>query len=204
MRTRERILAEATEQLLAKGYPAFTVAGVRDRLGLSSGSMFHAFGSKAELAAAVYVDGMLDYQRAVLDRLDAPGIGAEQAIRAMLAAHLGWVEDHRELARFLFATLPDEVARSAEPALAQHNRIFFGALDRRYRELLATADVGGDGYPVAHAICVGPAQEYCRQWVRGRVSAPPRTLTATFQDAAVAALATLNRQPPAGTEVAGT
>ncbi|MBF6222299.1 TetR/AcrR family transcriptional regulator [Nocardia abscessus] len=199
MRTRERILAEATEQLLAKGYPAFTVAGVRDRLGLSSGSMFHAFGSKAELAAAVYVAGMLDYQRAVLDRLDAPGIDAEQAIRAMLAAHLGWVEDHRELARFLFATLPDEVARSAEPELAQHNRTFFGALERRYRELLATADVGGDGYPVAHAICVGPAQEYCRQWVRGRVPAPPRTLTATFQDAAAAALATLIRRPLAGT-----
>ncbi|MGY1930844.1 TetR/AcrR family transcriptional regulator [Nocardia gipuzkoensis] len=199
MRTRERILAEATEQLLAKGYPAFTVAGVRDRLGLSSGSMFHAFGSKAELAAAVYVAGMLDYQRAVLDRLDAPGIDAEQAIRAMLAAHLGWVEDHRELARFLFATPPDEVARSAEPELAQHNRTFFGALERRYRELLATADVGGDGYPVAHAICVGPAQEYCRQWVRGRVPAPPRTLTATFQDAAAAALATLIRRPLAGT-----
>ncbi|WP_040865237.1 TetR/AcrR family transcriptional regulator [Nocardia exalbida] len=193
MRTRERILAEATEQLLAKGYPSFTMAGVRDRLGLSSGSMFHAFGSKAELAAAVYVCGMLDYQRTVLDHLDAPDIGPERAIRAMLAAHLGWVQDHRDLARFLFATLPDEVARAAEPELAQHNRAFFAALRRRYRELLASADGGGDGYPVAHAICVGPAQEYCRQWVRGRVSSPPRSLTTTFQDAAVAALATLRR-----------
>ncbi|MFG3619019.1 TetR/AcrR family transcriptional regulator [Nocardia sp. NPDC047654] len=191
MRTRERILAEATEQLLAKGYPSFTMAGVRDRLGLSSGSMFHAFGSKAELAAAVYVSGMLDYQRTVLDHLDAPDIAPERAIRAMLAAHLGWVQDHRDLARFLFATLPDEVARAAEPELAQPNRVFFGALRRRYRELLGSADVGGDGYPVAHAICVGPAQEYCRQWVRGRVSSPPRALTATFQEAAVAALATL-------------
>ncbi|MBF6168057.1 TetR/AcrR family transcriptional regulator [Streptomyces gardneri] len=193
MGTRERILAEATRQLLAKGYSAFTVAGVRDRLGLSSGSMFHAFGSKAELAAAVYVFGMLDYQRTVLEVLDTSDVGAEQAIRAMLAAHLGWVEDHRDLARFLFATLPDEVARAAEPELAQHNRVFFGALERRYRELRATADVGEDGYPVAHAICVGPAQEYCRQWVRGRVTAPPRTLAATFQEAALAALATLTR-----------
>ncbi|MET9286633.1 TetR/AcrR family transcriptional regulator [Nocardia beijingensis] len=193
VRTRERILAEATRQLLDKGYSSFTVAGVRDRLGLSSGSMFHAFGSKAELAAAVYVSGMLDYQRTVLERIDAPDVGAEQAIRALLAAHLGWVEDHRELARFLFATLPDEVAGYAEPALAQHNRVFFGALERLYGELLGTAEVGGDGYPVAHAICVGPAQEYCRQWVRGRVTAPPRTLTATLQEAAVAALATLTR-----------
>ncbi|MGW4092037.1 TetR/AcrR family transcriptional regulator [Nocardia sp. NPDC004750] len=192
MRTRERILAEATEQLLAKGYASFTVAGVRDRLGLSSGSMFHAFGSKAELAAAVYVSGMLDYQRTMLACLDAPDVGAEQAIRAMLAAHLGWVEDHRDLARFLFATLPDEVAGFAETELAQHNRVFFDALERRYRELIGTAEPGG-GYPMAHAICAGPAQEYCRQWVRGRVAARPRTLTATFQEAAIAALATLTR-----------
>ncbi|MET9027368.1 TetR/AcrR family transcriptional regulator [Nocardia sp. NPDC004168] len=193
MRTRERILAEATEQLLAKGYASFTVAGVRDRLGLSSGSMFHAFGSKAELAAAVYISGMLDYQRTMLACLDAPDVGAEQAIRAMLAAHLGWVEDHRDLARFLFATLPDEVTGFAEPELAQHNRVFFDALARRYRELLGTAEPGGGGYPVAHAICAGPAQEYCRQWVRGRVTARPRTLTAIFQEAAIAALATLTR-----------
>ncbi|WP_063021743.1 TetR/AcrR family transcriptional regulator [Nocardia niwae] len=193
MRTRERILAEATRQLLAKGYPSFTMAGVRDRLGLSSGSMFHAFGSKAELAAAVYVSGMLGYQRTVLERLDAPGATAEQAIRAMLAAHLGWVEDHRDLARFLFATLPDEVALAAQPQLAQHNRDFFGALARRYRELLGAADPGGEGYPLAHAICVGPAQEYCRQWVRGRVAAPPRSVTTILQEAAVAALATLPR-----------
>ncbi|MEU2034072.1 TetR/AcrR family transcriptional regulator [Nocardia amamiensis] len=191
--TRARILAEATEQLLAKGYAAFTVAGVRDRLGLSSGSMFHAFGSKAELAAAVYVGGMLDYQRTVCERLDAPDIGAEQAIRAMLDAHLGWVEDHRDLARFLFATLPDEVGRAVEPELAQHNRVFFAALERRYRELLGEVDVGDHGYPVAHAICVGPAQEYCRQWVRGRVTAPPRALSPTLQEAAVAALTVLTR-----------
>ncbi|MEV6324547.1 hypothetical protein AB0M45_25655 [Nocardia sp. NPDC051787] len=155
--------------------------------------MFHAFGSKAELAAAVYVSGMLDYQRTVLDRLDPPGVDAEQAIRAMLDAHLGWVEDHRDLARFLFDTLPDEVARAAQPALVQHNRDFFAALERRYRELLGAVDVGAGGYPVAHAICAGPAQEYCRQWVRGRVTAPPRTLARILQDAAVAALATLAR-----------
>ncbi|MEU7633572.1 TetR/AcrR family transcriptional regulator [Nocardia sp. NPDC049220] len=192
--TRGRILAEATRQLLAKGYPAFTVAGVRDRLGLSSGSMFHAFGSKVELAAAVYVTGMRDYQRTVLDPMGAPGIGAEQAIRAMLAAHLGWVEDHRDLARLLFATLPDEVAHAAEPELAQHNQAFLAALEHRYRELLGPGmTVAGSGYPVAHAICIGPSQEYCRQWVRGGAGPTPRTVAPTLQQAALAALATMTR-----------
>ncbi|MFR9751724.1 TetR/AcrR family transcriptional regulator [Nocardia sp. 004] len=191
--TRERILIEATKQLLDKGYPAFTVAGVRDRLGLSSGSMFHAFGSKVELVAAVYVSGMLDYQRTVLDRFTAPEVSAEQAIRTMLDAHLGWVEDHPDLARFLFDALPDEVAYASETELAQHNQVFHIALERRYLELVGVTNAGEHGYPVAYAICVGPAQEYCRQWVRGRTSVPPRMLASTLQDAAVAALATLKR-----------
>jgi AcrR family transcriptional regulator len=38
------------------GYAAFTMASVRDTLGLSNGSVFHAFPSKAALAAAVYVE----------------------------------------------------------------------------------------------------------------------------------------------------
>ncbi|MEV0297443.1 TetR/AcrR family transcriptional regulator [Nocardia sp. NPDC050710] len=189
--TRDRILAEATNQLLDKGYPAFTMAGVRDRLGLSSGSMFHAFGSKAELAAAVYVAGMLDYQGAILNRItaaDAP----EQAVRSLIDGHLGWVEDHRHLARFLFATLPDEVARFAKPDLAPHNQTFFEALDHHYTDLLGTARPGGRShYPLAHAVCIGPAQEYCRQWIRGTVEATPRTLSPVFQNAALAALATL-------------
>lgn len=188
--TRDRILAEARTHLLAKGYPAFTVAAVRDRLGLSSGSMFHAFGSKAGLAAAVYVEAMLDYQRAVLDRLGS-GDG-ERDVLAFIAAHLGWVEDHRELARFLFATLPDEVGAIAKPALAQHNREFFDTLRRCYAELPGAGPDDGSGFSLAHALCVGPAQEYCRQWVRGGVDTPPRTHTRTFQRAALAALATLS------------
>ncbi|MET7769404.1 TetR/AcrR family transcriptional regulator [Nocardia sp. NPDC005366] len=189
--TRDRILAEARTQLLAKGYPAFTVAGVRDRLGLSSGSMFHAFGSKARLAAAVYVEGMLDYQRAILDRL---GSGeAERDVLALIDAHLGWVEDHRDLARFLFATLPDEVGVVAKPELASHNRTFFDALRRCYETLPGGVVSEGDSdFPLAHALCVGPAQEYCRQWVRGSVALPPRAHSRTFQRAALAALATLD------------
>jgi AcrR family transcriptional regulator len=60
--TRARILKEGTEQFARGGYAAFTLASVRDALQLSSGSMFHAFASKAALAAAVYVEGMSAYQ----------------------------------------------------------------------------------------------------------------------------------------------
>ncbi|MFD0360418.1 TetR/AcrR family transcriptional regulator [Nocardia sp. GCM10030253] len=184
MNTRDRIRAEAARQLLDNGYSRFTITSVRAALGLSSGSMFHAFPSKPALAAAVYVDGMLDYQRTAVAALDS-ATDPTAALLAMLDAHLSWVQQHRELARFLFATLPEEVACEAKPALTDPNREFFAALTRRFEQLGLPTSVG---YPLAHAIWIGPAQEYCRQWVRGAVEAPPSALAPVLRQAAVAAL----------------
>src|SRR5262245_620775 len=124
--TRERILAEATRQLPKVGYAAFTLTAVRETLGLSSGSLFHAFASKPELAAAVYVEGIAAYQAqalAEMRRCEEP----EAAIRVLVAVHLAWVEDHRELARYLFSTLADDVMAAAEEPLAAHNKAYYAA-----------------------------------------------------------------------------
>jgi AcrR family transcriptional regulator len=190
--TRARILAEATRQLTQLGYAAFTMAAVRDALELSSGSMFHAFASKPALAAAVYVEGMADYQQAAMSAI----AGAEapaHALHALIAVHLAWIEDHRALARYLFGSLPDEVMREAERPLSEHNARFFSALDALYQRLTQAGLMGALDRSVAQALCVGPAQEYGRQWTRGNASTPPRKLTRALQAAALAALATTVR-----------
>lgn len=185
--TRARILGEATRQLTELGYVAFTVAAVRDALGLSSGSMFHAFGSKAALAAAVFVEGMSDYQRAALQVIH--GDDAEGAVRALVAVHLAWIEDHRALARYLFGSLPDEVMALAKEPLAARNAEFFASLEGLYQRV-AEAGLSGRVDPrLAQVLCIGHAQEYGRQWTRGNAPLSPRKVTRALQDAAIAALA---------------
>ncbi|MCB1029337.1 MAG: TetR/AcrR family transcriptional regulator [Microthrixaceae bacterium] len=184
--TRQRILEEATRQLLDGGYDRFTVASVRDALGLSSGSMFHAFPSKAALAAEVYVAGMIRYQQAAIDSM--AGRDPHSAIEGLVATHLSWVSDHRRLARFLFSTQPSDVAEAAAPALAEANQGFFKVV----ADLMAEAAAAGLAAPmpvaVAHSLVIGPAQQYCRRWTRGDVSAEPRSLIALYQAAALQAL----------------
>lgn len=187
MTTRRRILEEATRQLLEKGYPAFTIAGVRDALGLSSGSMFHAFASKPALVGEVYVQGMRDYQDvavAAITSVDDPA----QAIRAWIEAHLSWVTAHRELARFLFSGQPDEVVAASADGLADANAAFYKAVEDLFA---AAVDVGlmaplplGVGY----SLVMGPTQEYCRRWTRGAAGDDPITLAGPFTRAARAAL----------------
>jgi AcrR family transcriptional regulator len=191
--TRERILAEATRQILRDGYAACSVASVRDALGLSSGSMFHAFPSKPALAAAVYVEGMAGYQRVACAAMRRHG-EVEQALRRFIATHLAWIEDHRELARFLFATLPDEVAAEASKPLEQHNLAFFAGEAALFERATRAGLMAELPRPLAHALCIGPSQEYGRLWTRGEVGARPRRVTRLLQDAALAALASTASQ----------
>ena len=186
--TRAQILKEATQQLTSVGYTAFTVASVRDALGLSSGSMFHAFASKPALAAAVYVEGMSAYQRAALDAIEAEPDPAG-AVSALIATHLCWIQDHPELARYLFSTLPTEVMELAQQPLSERNAAFYQRVEALFRSATAAGLMGPLDLSVAHALCIGPAQEYGRKWTRGLATAPPRALIRTLQAAALAGLA---------------
>ena len=185
--TRQRILDEATDQLVAKGYTAFTIAGVRDALELSSGSMFHAFPSKPALVGEVFVQGMRDYQDVAIAAITATA-EPSRAIDAWIDAHLSWVGEHRELARFLFATQPDEVIAVSAGGLADANAAFYKAVD----DLLAAAADAALMAPlplaVGYSLVMGPAQEYCRRWTRADVDADPRTLAGPLSRAALAAL----------------
>lgn len=186
--TRRRILEVATRHLCRDGYASFTLASVRDEADVSNGSLFHAFSSRAALAAAVYVDGMADYQRHAAEAIDLGG-GAD-GVRRLVATHLGWVEDHGPLARFLFSTLPDEVTEEAAAPLAERNEAFFAALSAFYASLSTSGAMGPLDLWTAHAMCLGPAQEYCRHWVRGSTDRAPRLVADLLGEAAIAALAT--------------
>ena len=187
MTTRQRILEEATRQLLAKGYTAFTIAGVRDALGLSSGSMFHAFASKPALVGEVYVQGMRDYQDAAIVAITSSDDPAP-AIGAWIEVHLSWVTAHRELARFLFATPPDEVIAASAAGLADANAAFYKAVDDLFASAVDAGLMAPSPLEVGHSLVMGPTQEYCRRWTRGAADAAPITLAGPFTRAAHAAL----------------
>ncbi|MEZ5246076.1 MAG: TetR/AcrR family transcriptional regulator [Acidimicrobiales bacterium] len=187
MTTRERILNEATRQLLELGYSAFTMVSVRDALGLSSGSMFHAFESKPALVAEIYVEGMRRYQSTAIEALTSTP-DPVAAVESLVETHLCWVRDNRELARFLFSTQPDEVIDAAAPTLTDANTVFFSAVE----SVLDAAVEAGVMAPlppgVGHSVLMGAVQEYCRQWTRGTTTVDPGDLVGVYQRVAVAAM----------------
>src|SRR3954468_22476320 len=100
---REAILAAALDCFTDLGYDATTMEDVRRRSGASVGSIYHHFAGKEDLAAALLVEGLRDYQAGLLRTRTEAGSHAEAGVRGAVAHHLAWVEAHPDLARLLLA-----------------------------------------------------------------------------------------------------
>lgn len=106
LETRTRVLAAAGELFVSEGYLEATVTQIRARAGVSNGSFFHLFKTKAELAEALVADIARSYREEVLSHLLRPARSPEQAIAALLHAHLRWVASDHTRARLWFALRP--------------------------------------------------------------------------------------------------
>ncbi len=184
---RQAILDAALAVFLERGFDAATIEAVRDRSGASVGSIYHFFGSKERLAAALYGSALADYEQGVVALLDR-GPDAAAGVRALVRHHLRWVEDNPELARFLFARRSAEVRAAGADEVARINARAADALAgwaaphvraRRLRRLPPE---------LFRSILLGPAQEFARAWLRDEAHSTIEQATRAFAAAAVAAL----------------
>jgi AcrR family transcriptional regulator len=176
---KREILDAALRAFTDKGYAAATVADVRELSGASTGSIYHHFGDKEGLAAALYVEGLRDYQRGILAVLNREA-DAERGVKALVRHHLRWVAAHPDLARFLLAGRP----RGDPPELTAMNREVFAATAAWF-ERQGLRRLPGD---VLYAVLIGPAQEFCRHWLEGRTRSSIRTAERALAEAAWRAL----------------
>src|SRR5215813_2738502 len=98
---RKEILQAALHCFTTIGFAGATLADIRVRARASIGSIYHHFKSKEQLAAALYVEGLRDYQASFLAEL-ARHRRAREAVRGVVRNHMHWVERNPDWSRFLF------------------------------------------------------------------------------------------------------
>jgi AcrR family transcriptional regulator len=163
--TRRRdILDAALEVFTARGYHHAGIEEIRARSGASVGSIYHHFGGKEELAAALYVEGLRDYQERFLAVLEGGG-DAEATVRAIVAGHLRWVADDPRLAAYLLSSREAEVVRVTDRELRSMNRRVIDATRAWVEETDALRPMPTR---LLYAVLIGPCQEFARQWVKRR------------------------------------
>jgi AcrR family transcriptional regulator len=186
--TVQRILAAALPLFLAHGYAGASLEQVRREAGVSNGSLYHHFPRRADLAARLFNEGMRDCQQVILLAVaaDEP---AERVVRAVVTELLSWVEEHADVARWIFSDLPDEVLLAAEPELSQTSRGYAVVVgDWLARQSRRGAVIEGS-FAVRHALWLGPAQEFARHWLRGRSRQRPTEAATDLAEGAWRALA---------------
>ncbi|RTM11485.1 MAG: TetR/AcrR family transcriptional regulator, partial [Bradyrhizobiaceae bacterium] len=168
-------------------FEAATVAAIRTKAHASNGSFFHVFGSKKELAGALFLEVLGHYHAAVLTALD-PAPGAEQGIDRLIRAHLDWVVSSRREARYLFEISRSEWGEDVRDAQRAQNARLAEGIERWRAPLVA----GGELLPMTPAMfisqLIGPAQIFCRAFLSGRDRTDPRAEADALIACAVRAL----------------
>ena len=166
-RRRQAILAAALAAFNEHGVAGASIEEIRRRSGASVGSIYHHFEGKDELAGALYLDCLADYQAgfiSVLDGSSSTRSGVEGAVRY----HINWISEHRDLARFLLLGRDASMVVATERPLRELNRRFFRSVQSWTRPRVQARELRDLAPEVATALWIGPSQELSRHWLAGR------------------------------------
>ncbi|RDI26729.1 TetR/AcrR family transcriptional regulator [Lentzea flaviverrucosa] len=154
---RQSLLDAALELVGEGGLDAVTIAALTERSGMSNGSIYHHFGSRAGVFAQLYADS---YGRCVAAMLPALRAGsAEEGVRGLTLSYLDWVMANPSRARFLYAA-PDHADPAAK--MAEFAPVLAWFLDRMASGELRTVP------PWAlEPVAMGPAHESVRRFLLG-------------------------------------
>ncbi len=180
---RRAILDAALAVFLEVGVEAASVEEVRRRSGASVGSLYHRFGSKEGIAAAVYLDALRDYQAGFVAALDQAGDAAD-GVRSVVRAHMRWVRGNPDRAQFLFTVAGADVRRTTRAELRELNGEFFGHVEAWLRRHVDAGEIRAASTDVVYALWLGPCQELARLWLAHGRKGSLRTETTLLADAA--------------------
>ena len=97
---KKQILAAALNCFVERGYEATSIHELCEASGASVGSIYHQFGNKQGVAAALYLEGIRQVHQSSLTALLATR-SAESGLGSLVDSYLSWVEAHPKYARFL-------------------------------------------------------------------------------------------------------
>jgi AcrR family transcriptional regulator len=166
---RRAILDAALSAFGEHGVAGTSIEEIRRRSGASVGSIYHHFRGKDELAGALYLNGLADYQAGFISVLigsSSTRSGIEEAVRH----HLNWITEHEDLARFLLLGRDASTVAATERPLRELNRRFFRAVQYWTHPRVKARELRNLAPEVVTALWIGPSQELSRHWLAGRTT----------------------------------
>ncbi len=175
--TKDKLLDAATRVFLAHGFTAASMDMVRAEAGVSNGSLYHHFPTKALLADALYAHTLRGFHAALLPPI-AGNATAEAGVKGLVRAYVQWVLQHPEQARLLHK-LRRTQGMTENTERGAVNTDAFGALALWIGRQVEAGDMRAMPFPVWMALVFSPALSLTPHWVtQAKPGVPPKVRVA--------------------------
>lgn len=206
--SRRRVMDEALSCFLEDGYEQTTIAHICQRSRVSNGALFHQFPSKGAIADALYVEAMASAQEGLWALVRSRPRSLRVAVRGAITNQLNWVEQHVDLARFVYMRGHLDWDSPASTDVTALNRDLGIAFREWMDPFVQRGEIRSTSMLMISAIVTGPAHTIAQRWLAGQLEDPLTGWVDDLTDAACAALRGTRRRgvalPPNTNSTQGT
>lgn len=168
------------------GIEATTIEMIKERSDSSIGAIYHHFGNKEGLVAALFFAALSDQELLIREAMGSE-TSVKEAIQAIIHTYSHWVTEQPELARFMFRARALVSSGPHGEQLETRNKTVYSHLFALFKQAQQNGEINVLPTETIASILIGPAESYCRAWLAGRVTTPPQAHANTFAQAAWAA-----------------
>jgi AcrR family transcriptional regulator len=192
--SRQRALDAALALFEARGVANTTIEEVRDRSGVSIGSLYHHFGSRDGLVAALFDELLLRYRRHLMAAL-SDSEDARALLDGFVRAHIGWAVGNPAAARFLSEHRRNPAVTSGEAQLQQGTADFLRPILTRLKPAVSAGTIRSLPPELLLSLVIGPVQTWTRLWLDGQTGLKPETAAKRIGELVWAAVAVPSTYP---------
>lgn len=177
------IFRQALNLFNEQGIEATTIEMIRAECDTSVGAIYHHFGNKEGLVAALFFTALEDQARLRDAYLDTANT-TEEGVQALVFSYVDWVEQQPQWARFQYHARFAVTKGPFKDELAERNK----TRNLRLRQWLAqsgrAAELQDLSAELLPSLIIGQADSYCRAWLAGRVKGSPSAYRQVLAQAA--------------------
>ncbi|HLD68598.1 MAG TPA: TetR/AcrR family transcriptional regulator [Pseudomonas sp.] len=180
---KRQILRCALVLFNAHGIDATTIDTIRAESQTSVGSIYHHFGNKEGVVAALYL-AALDDQARLRDRY-VSGVGSTQEwVQALVHSYVDWVVSQPDWARFQYQARYAVAQSAFSDQLKEANAVRNAQMREWFSDPAHRGDLKDLPRELIPSLIIGSAESYCRAWLSGRVKQSPQLYKQQLAEAA--------------------
>lgn len=177
---KRQILLVALQCFTEHGTAGTTIEMIREASGMSVGSLYHHFGNKDKIAAAVFIQGMREFAELLNRYLSessneevlSASTKVEQGVKAIVYANVDWIAENPDWARFVFHHRSIVSKAGAGNKLAGDMQVFYQQIISWFRPYAQQGTLRPLSIELLSSLITGPCHDYARHWLAGRYQSP--------------------------------